>query len=137
MRTSFLTPFLVALSAALLSCGGRGGPQAGAAPSPLVAGILRASQAPIVGLRDVLTVDSLVGKRVRVLGWCYAAPGLLAGRRIGAWILATPDTMIEVRGLVSPTCAPHLVRQTMVLLFAQVVPAEPESPDRLLLRLPE
>ena len=39
----------------------------GAAPSPLEGTVLRTSQAPIVGLTDVLAVDSLLGKRVRVL----------------------------------------------------------------------
>ena len=99
--------------------------------------MLRANQAPIVGLLDVLDSDTLVGKRVRVLGWCAAAPGLLAGRRSGVWILGTPDTTIEVRGLVPRDCAPGTVRQTLVLVFAQVVPAVPGGRERLLLRLPE
>ena len=118
------------------ACAGRGG-QTGAAPGPLDTGVLRASQAPIVGLPDVLEADSLLGRRVRVLGWCAAAPGLLAGRRSGAWFLATPDTSIEVRGLVPRACAPRGLRQTLVLVFAQVVPSGPGSPERLLLRLPE
>ena len=99
--------------------------------------MLRANQAPIVGLPDVLTADSLLGKRVRVLGWCVYVPGLLAGRRTGAWYLGTPDTTVEVRGLVPPACAPSVVRQALLLVFAQVVPAEPGSGQRLLLRLPE
>jgi hypothetical protein len=110
---------------------------AGGAPSPLEAGVLRASQAPIVGLPDVLTSDTLAGKRVRVLGWCAAAPELLAGRRSGAWVLGTPDITIEVRGLVPADCAPALLGQTLVLVFAQIVPAVPGSSERLLLRLPE
>jgi len=108
----------------------------GGAPSPLEPGVLRANQAPIMGLPDILFSDSLVGKRVRVLGWCEA-PGILAGRRVGSWFLGTPDTTIEVRGLVPPACAPAVVRQTLLLVFAQVVPAEPGSGERLLLRLPE
>jgi hypothetical protein len=108
----------------------------GGAPNPLEPGVLRPNQAPIVGLLDVLTTDSLLGKRVRVLGWCEA-PGLLAGRRSGSWFLGTPDTTIEVRGLVPPACAPAVVRQTLLLVFAQVVPAELGSGERLLLRLPE
>jgi hypothetical protein len=110
---------------------------AGGAPNPLEPGVLRPNQAPIVGLPDVLAADTLVGKRVRVLGWCVYAPGLLAGRRTGAWYLGTPDTTIEVRGLVPPACAPSVVRQTLLVVFAQVVPAEPGSGERLLLRLPE
>lgn len=99
--------------------------------------VLRASQAPIVGLPDVLTSDTLLGKRVRVLGWCSTAPGLLAGRRRGAWILGTPDTTIEVRGSVPSACAPEVVRQELVLVFAQVVPAVRGGKERLLLRLPD
>jgi hypothetical protein len=121
---------------AAAACAGRPG-QTNGPPSPLVAGVLRASQAPIVGLPDVLELDSLLGKRVRVLGWCASAPGLLAGRRSGAWFLGTPDTSIEVRGLVPQACAPAGVRQTLVLVFAQVVPSAPGRPERLLLRLPD
>jgi hypothetical protein len=109
--------------------------------SPLENTVLRASQAPIVGLPDVVSADSLVGKRVRVLGWCASAPGMLAGMlvgaRSGAWFLATPDTTIEVRGSVPSACAPDVVRQTLVLVFAQVVAAKPGSGERLLLRLPD
>jgi hypothetical protein len=107
-----------------------------ATPSPLQ-GVLRPSQAPIVGLPDVFGEDSLLGKRVRVLGWCAWAPGLLAGRRIGAWFLASPDTMVEVRGAVPPACSPQVIRQALVLVFAQVVRATPDSASRLLLRLPD
>jgi len=131
-----IAPFLtVLLAAGPSACSARTG--SSGAPSPLEAGVLRASQAPIVGLLDVLDSDTLVGKRVRVLGWCAAAPGLLAGRRSGVWILGTPDTTIEVRGLVPRDCAPATVRQTLVLVFAQVVPAVPGGRERLLLRLPE
>ena len=121
----------------MAACAGILGGRAGAAPTPLEPGVLRASQAPIVGLPDVLAEDSLLGKRVRVLGWCAQAPGLLSGRRSGAWILETPDTTIEVRGLVPSNCRPAEVRQTLVLVFAQVVPAVPDSGARLLLRLPD
>jgi hypothetical protein len=123
--------------AAASACGGRPGGAAAGAPSPLDAGVLRANQAPIVGLPDVFASDSLLGKRVRVLGWCVAAPKLLSGKRRGAWMLGTPDTTIEVRGLVPPDCAPSVVRQTLVLVFAQVVPAMPDTAARLLLRLPD
>jgi hypothetical protein len=130
-----LTCALAWLTLAAAACFGRS--SAGGAPNPLEPGVLRPNQAPIVGLPDVLAADSLVGKRVRVLGWCVYAPGLLAGRRTGAWFLGTPDTIVEVRGLVPPACAPSVVRQALVVVFAQVVPAEPGSSDRLLLRLPE
>jgi hypothetical protein len=123
--------------AAVTACGGRPGGAAGGAPSPLEPGVLRASQAPIVGLPDVLETDTLLGKRVRVLGWCAVPPVLLAGKRSGAWMLGTPDTTIEVRGLVPPDCSPGVVRQTLVLVFAQIVPAVPDTTTRLLLRLPD
>ena len=123
------------LSAA--ACAGLFGSRSGPPPSPLEGSVLRANQAPIVGLPDVLDSDTIVGKRVRVLGWCVYAPGLLAGQRTGAWFLGSPDTTIEVRGLVPPACAPSIVRQTLVLVFAQVVPAKPGGHDRMLLRLPD
>jgi hypothetical protein len=127
-------PTIVAVTA--LACGPH--PNAtGSGPNPLEAAVLRASQAPIVGLPDVLASDTLIGKRVRVLGWCAGAPGLLVGRRVGAWYLATPDTLVEVRGLVPKECSSSEAQQTLVLLFAQVVRAKPDSEDRLLLRLPD
>ncbi len=55
----------------------------------------------------------------------------------GAWFLGTPDTAIEVRGLVPRNCGPAELRQTLVLVFAQVVRAKPNSAERLLLRLPD
>jgi hypothetical protein len=45
--------------------------------------------------------------------------------------------LVEVRGLVPTACTPSNVQQVLLLLFAQVVPAEPGSTERLLLRLPE
>jgi hypothetical protein len=107
------------------------------ASSPLEVGVVRPDQAPLMGLPDILTIDTLVGHRVRVIGWCDEAAGLLAGKRSGAWRLATPDTSIEVRGLVPHACSPSFRRQVLVLVFAQVVPAEPGKRDRLLLRLPD
>ena len=138
MRIARLTPTcaLAWLALAAAACTGHSG-SAGGAPNPLEPGVLRPNQAPIVGLPDVLGADSLVGKRVRVLGWCVYAPGLLAGQRTGAWYLGTPDTTVEVRGLVPPACAPSVVRQALLVVFAQVVPAKPGSGERLLLRLPE
>ncbi len=94
-----------------------------------------------MGLADIVAVDTLVGKRVRVLGWCASAPGLLAGMlvgaRSGAWYLATADTTVEVRGSVPRACDPEVLRQTLVLIFAQVVAAKPHSRERLLLRRPD
>jgi hypothetical protein len=127
---------LAAVAAGAPACGPHAN-TAGAAPSPLEGTVLRASQAPIVGLPDVVTADSLVGKRVRVLGWCAGAPGLLVGRRLGAWFLGTPDTIVEVRGLVPQECGASEAQQTLLLLFAQVVEAKPPGGERLLLRLPE
>ena len=135
MRTIGLVSFGIAVAGAL-GCAAR--PSAtGTALSPLEAAVLRASQAPIVGLPDVLASDSLLGKRVRVLGWCAGAPGLLVGRRLGAWFLGTPDTTIEVRGLVPKECGAAEAQQTLLLVFAQVVQAKPNSGERLLLRLPD
>ena len=119
----------VLLSAA--ACAGLLGSRSGTPPSPLDVGVLRANQAPIVGLLDVLDSDTIVGKRVRVLGWCVYAPGLLAGQRTGAWYLGSPDTTVEVRGLVPSACAPSILRQTLVLVFAQVVPSKPGAHERL------
>ena len=129
------SPAVAWLVLAAGACAGRTG-SAGGAPNPLEPGVLRPNQAPIVGLLDVLDADTLLGKRVRVLGWCAGAP-LLSGRRTGAWYLGTPDTLVEVRGSVPTACAPSNVQQVLLLVFAQVVPAEPGSQDRLLLRLPE
>jgi hypothetical protein len=126
-----LAVLLLAL-AGPLACGG----SPPSTPSPLQ-GVLRPSQAHIVSLLDVFQQDSLLGKRVRVLGWCNWAPGLLAGRRVGAWFLASPDTMVEVRGLVPPECSPQEIRQSLVLVFAQIVRSTPDSSSRLLLRLPD
>ena len=135
VRTTGLFPLGIAAAVAL-GCGASHG-ASGAALSPLEAGVLRSSQAPIVGLLDALATDTLLGKRVRVLGWCAGAPGILVGRRLGAWFLGTPDTIVEVRGLVPKECSSDEAQQTLLLLFAQVVRAQPHSGDRLLLRLPD
>jgi hypothetical protein len=135
VRIAPLLSVLAGLAAGLPACGRSTG--AAAAPGPLEGGVMRASQAPIVGLIDVVTNDTLVGRRVRVLGWCAGAPGLLVGRRLGAWWLGTPDTIVEVRGLVPNECGAALAQQALLLLFAQVVRASPDSGERLLLRLPE
>ena len=134
VRFSGLAAWAV-LSAA--ACAGLLGSRSGQPPSPLDASVLRANQAPIVGLPDVLESDTILGKRVRILGWCVYAPGLLAGQRTGAWFLGSPDTTVEVRGLVPEACAPSILRQALVLVFVQVEPSEPGSDQRLLLRLPD
>jgi hypothetical protein len=136
VRPALLSPAAATLLLALAGCArllGRSEPP----PSPLQTGVLSANQAPIVGLPDVLVSDTILGKRVRVLGWCVYAPGLLAGQRTGAWFLGSPDTTVEVRGLVPSACDPAVLRQTLVLVFAQVVRSGPAKPERLLLRLPD
>ncbi len=136
MRTASLTAtlLLAACACAAYACAGRSRPPE---TSPLQAAILRREQAPIVGLRDVLDSDTLLGHRVRVTGWCAGAPGLLVGRRVGVWILAAQDTTVEVRGLVPPDCAPELKDDVLLMIFAQVVPASSHGRGRLLLRLPD
>ena len=128
---------IASLPAALLlfsACAGHPRP---ADTSPLQAGVLRREQAPIVGVREVFENDTLLGHRVRVAGWCATAPGLLAGRRVGLWILAAQDTTIEVRGLVPEDCAPEIKDDVLLMIFAQVVPASSNGKGRLLLRLPD
>jgi hypothetical protein len=123
-----------ALLLAASGCAGRARPVDN---SPLQGQVLRREQAPIVGVREVLDSDTLVGHRVRVTGWCAGAPGLLAGRRVGVWILSAQDTTIEVRGLVPADCAPEIKDEVLLMIFAQVVPASSNGSGRLLLRLPD
>ncbi len=93
---------------------------------------VRAEQAPLVQLREALTTDSLLGRRVRVAGRC-AARG--EGRRAGSWIMEQDGATIEVRGLVPFACAPD--RGEPLTIFAQIEPIAAGSRDRLLLRLPD
>ena len=133
--TSPIATLLLATCAFVASgCGSRSRPPD---TSPLQVAALSREQAPIVGLRDVLDSDTLLGHRVRVTGWCAGAPGRLGGRRLGLWILAAQDTTIEVRGLVPPDCAPELKDDVLLMIFAQVVPASSKGGGRLLLRLPD
>jgi hypothetical protein len=93
---------------------------------------VRADQAPLVHVREVLEADSLLGRRVRVAGRCTAAG---AGRRAGSWTLEEGGQAVEVRGLVPSSCASHT--EEGLTIFAQIEPAAPGSEDRLLLRLPD
>jgi hypothetical protein len=131
VRTASLT---TALLLAVSGCGGRSRPPD---TSPLQPAVLNREQAPIVGLRDVLDNDTLLGHRVRVTGWCATAPGLLGGKRVGLWVLAAQDTTVEVRGLVPADCAPEIKDDVLLMIFAQVVPASSHGGGRLLLRLPD
>jgi hypothetical protein len=93
---------------------------------------VRADQAPLVRIREVLEVDSFLGRRVRVAGRCTAAG---AGRRAGSWTLDDDGSTIEVRGLVPYACGP--ASTTGLTIFAQVEPKTSGSRERLLLRLPD
>jgi len=100
-------------------------PSAGGVP-------VRPSQAPLVRIQDALESDSLLGRRVRVVGRCTAAG---AGRRAGSWTLEEAEFAIEVRGLVPSSCGPNST--TDLTIFAQIEPKAAGSSDRLLLRLPD
>ena len=93
---------------------------------------LRPDQAPLVRIQDVLEVDSLLGRRVRVAGRCTGAG---AGRRAGSWTLEEDGSAIEVRGLVPYSCDPSST--VNLTIFAQIEPKAAGSKERLLLRLPD
>ena len=113
------------LGGALLGCGGR--PPASPAPA-------RAAQAPWVSVQQILETDSLLGRRVRVAGRCLSAG---AGRAAGYWTLAAGGSVIEVRGLVPPSCYQYEGIIAPLVIFAQVVPKAARGTERLLLRLPD
>lgn len=92
----------------------------------------RADEAPLVRIQEALTVDSLLGRRVRVSGRCTAAG---AGRRAGSWTLEEAGSSIEVRGLVPSSCA--ILSSAELTVFAQIEPTASGSRERLLLRLPD
>ena len=92
----------------------------------------RADEAPLVRVQAALTVDSLLGRRVRVSGHCTAAG---VGRRAGSWTLEDAGSSIEVRGLVPSTCA--VQSSAELTIFVQIEPAASGSRERLLLRLPD
>ena len=114
----------------LLACGGG----AGGAPGPGFPTPVRAEQAPVVRVQEIVESDSLVGRRVRVTGTCGLAG---TGPSTGAWVLLADGFSIEVRGLVPRSCFRSSGGREVVTIFAQVEPKAPESADRLLLRLPD
>jgi hypothetical protein len=159
MRTCLV--FLLLFTSHITACSRRGGaagnpgnpaPVEGAAPGPGtyspprgspgdegVAGLpsgervpVRADQAPMVRIRDVLEVDSLMGQRVRVSGRCTASG---EGRRAGSWTLENAGARIEVRGLVPSHCG--IRSEEALTIFAQIEPTAADSHERLLLRLPD
>ena len=93
---------------------------------------VRAQQAPLVGVRDALEDDDLLGRRVRVSGRCVARG---EGRRAGSWTLDQEGETIEVRGLVPSSCTREAGDE--LTIFAQIEPAGPGGGNRLLLRLPD
>jgi hypothetical protein len=93
---------------------------------------VRPDQAPLVRIEQALTADSMLGRRVRVLGRCTAAG---TGRRAGSWTLEEDGSEIEVRGLVPYSCGPTSTAD--ITIFAQIEPKTAGSKDRLLLRLPD
>jgi hypothetical protein len=93
---------------------------------------VRADQAPIVHIREVLEADSLLGRRVRVSGRCT---GSGEGSRAGSWTLEEAGIRIEVRGLVPSSCGRR--SEEDLTIFAQIEPKTAGSRDRLLLRLPD
>jgi hypothetical protein len=117
-----------ALAAALLAgCGS--GPRGRVYVTPL-----NSKQAPLVTVRQLLQADSLIGRRVRVVGTCALAG---SGPSTGAWVLQDGGYSIEVRGLVPASCYHHEEEGQQLAIFAQVEPKGVRSRERLLLRLPE
>jgi len=114
----------------LLGCAGAAGAGRDMGEAPP----LRAEQAPLVTVRQVLQSRNLVGQRVRVAGACALAG---AGPSTGAWVLEADGFAVEVRGLVPRTCFRGSDGGEPLTIFAQVEPKGPESDERLLLRLPE
>jgi hypothetical protein len=95
---------------------------------------IRAQQAPLVTVRQVVESDSLVGRRVRIAGACVLAG---TGPSTGVWVLQSDGFTIEVRGLVPRTCFSRSEDTETLTIFAQVEPKAPETEERLLLRLPD
>ena len=120
-------PIRPAVLAAALVVGCRGGRHEDVTP-------LNPKQAPLVTVRQLLQADSLVGRRVRVVGTCALAG---SGPSTGAWVLQDGGYNIEVRGLVPPSCFRQEEQSQQLAIFAQVEPKTAGSRERLLLRLPE
>ena len=117
-----------ALAAALLAgCGGSGRSRDYVTP-------LNSKQAPLVTVRQLLQADSLIGRRVRVVGTCALAG---SGPSTGAWVLQDGGYSIEVRGLVPASCYHQEEEGQQLAIFAQVEPKGVGRRERLLLRLPE
>ena len=120
-----------AVLAAALLLGCRGG---GRDRDPMYVTPLNSKQAPLVTVRQLLQADSLIGRRVRVVGTCALAG---SGPSTGAWVLQDGGYSIEVRGLVPASCFRQDDDAQQLSIFAQVEPKGTGSRARLLLRLPE
>jgi hypothetical protein len=113
----------------LVGCRGGGGDRGAAYVTPL-----NSKQAPFVTVRQLIQADSLIGRRVRVVGTCALAG---SGPSTGAWVLQDGGYSIEVRGLVPASCFSQDEDGQQLAIFAQVEPKSEGSRERLLLRLPE
>jgi hypothetical protein len=105
----------------------------GAAPVPAYVAPLRADEAPMVTVRQIVERDSLLGRRVRVGGVCAIAG---TGPSAGVWLLQAGAWAIEVRGLVPRSCFREPIGSEALTIFAQIVEGT-DSTERLLLRLPD
>ena len=119
----------VAIAALVLACGHGG--DTGSAPAFVVP--LSAAEAPMVTVRQIVERDTLLDRRVRVVGVCAVAQ---RGPSEGVWVLQAGAWAIEVRGLVPRSCLRDPVGTEALTIFAQIVQGA-DSTDRLLLRLPE
>jgi hypothetical protein len=119
----------VTVAALSLGCG-RGG-DTGSAPAFVVP--LSAAEAPMVTVRQVVERDTLLNRRVRVVGVCAPAQ---SGPSEGVWVLQAGTWAIEVRGLVPRSCLQDPIGTEALTIFAQVVQGA-DSTERLLLRLPD
>jgi len=115
--------------ALLYGCGR--GPATGSATAYTIP--LSPAEAPMVTVRQIVERDTLLGRRVRVVGVCAIAE---IGRSAGVWVLQAGAWAIEVRGLVPESCLRDPVGAEALTIFAQVVQGA-DSTERLLLRLPE
>jgi hypothetical protein len=98
-----------ALAAALLAgCGGSGRSRDYVTP-------LNSKQAPLVTVRQLLQADSLIGRRVRVVGTCALAG---SGPSTGAWVLQDGGYSIEVRGLVPASSLANLAGRVAAIDLA-------------------